>query len=113
MTTFGSTDHSLSLWSFFQVINDLIRMGIFEGVGVEMGIVEIDDRGRITIPKAERDRLGLKPGERVAIREKNGELIIKKLVTSEEFITNLKGCITIPDDRENPLELKRIWRGMP
>ncbi|MFQ5981476.1 MAG: AbrB/MazE/SpoVT family DNA-binding domain-containing protein [Candidatus Heimdallarchaeota archaeon] len=82
-------------------------------MGVEMGIVEIDDRGRITIPKGERDRLGLKPGEKVAIREKNGELIIKKLVTNQDFIKNLKGCITIPDDREDPLELKKIWERRP
>jgi AbrB family looped-hinge helix DNA binding protein len=45
-------------------------MGCIGGMGIQMGTVEIDDRGRITIPKQERDRLGLKPGEKVVIREK-------------------------------------------
>lgn len=34
-------------------------MGNVGGMGDLLGIVEIDDRGRITIPKEERERLGL------------------------------------------------------
>lgn len=42
-----------------------------------MSTVEIDNRGRITIPKEERERLGLTPGKKALIREKDGVLIIK------------------------------------
>ncbi|TFG10020.1 AbrB/MazE/SpoVT family DNA-binding domain-containing protein [Candidatus Heimdallarchaeota archaeon] len=76
-----------------------------------MGTVEIDERGRITIPKEERERLGLKPGEKLMIIEKDGELIIRKIITSDDFINNLKGCITKEEGQFDPLELKEIWEG--
>ncbi len=76
-----------------------------------MGTVEIDERGRITIPKEERERLGLKPGEKLMIIEKDGELIIRKIITPDDFINNLKGCITKEEGQFDPLELKEIWEG--
>lgn len=76
-----------------------------------MGTVEIDERGRITIPKEERERLGLKPGEKLMIIEKDGELIIRKVITPDDFINNLKGCITKEEGQFDPLELKEIWEG--
>ena len=79
-------------------------------MGRKMGIIEIDDRGRITIPKEERERLGLIPGRKVLIREKDGALIIKRFVSPNKFISELKGCITIKENRIDPLKLKEIWR---
>ncbi len=79
------------------------------GMGLIMGIVEIDNRGRITIPKEERERLGLTPGKKVLIREKDGSLIIKRFITPEKFITELKGCITIKEHQIDPLKLKEMW----
>jgi len=78
-------------------------------MGNKMGIVEIDDRGRITIPKEERERLGLTPGQKAIIREKDGALIIKRFISSEKFISELKACITVEAHEINPLELKSIW----
>ena len=78
-------------------------------MGIIMGILEIDERGRITIPKEEREKLGLKPGEKIVIRTKDNELIIKKLVTIDDFITNLRGCIQTPSEETDPLKLKSIW----
>jgi AbrB family looped-hinge helix DNA binding protein len=79
------------------------------GVGNQMGIDEIDERGRITIPKELREKTGLKPNARVRITaEKNG-VKIEKAVDLSEFITELKGCITVKGDID-PLRLKEIWR---
>ncbi len=79
------------------------------GMGITMGQVEIDNRGRITIPKEERERLGLTPGKKVLIREKDGALIIKRFISPEKFISELKGCITIEDHKIDPLKLKEMW----
>ena len=79
------------------------------GLGITMGIIEIDNRGRITIPKEERERLGLTPGKKVLIREKDGSLIIKRFISPERFISELKGCITVEDHQIDPLRLKEIW----
>ncbi|WP_455464139.1 AbrB/MazE/SpoVT family DNA-binding domain-containing protein [Candidatus Hodarchaeum mangrovi] len=74
-----------------------------------MGIIEIDSRGRITIPKEERERLGLTPGKKVLIREKDGALIIKRFISTEKFISELEGCITIENYKIDPLKLKEMW----
>jgi AbrB family looped-hinge helix DNA binding protein len=79
------------------------------GLGKTMGTVEIDNRGRITIPKEERERLGLTPGKKVLIREKDGSLIIKRFISPERFISELKGCITVEEHQIDPLKLKEIW----
>lgn len=78
-------------------------------MGRKMGIIEIDDRGRITIPKEERERLGLTPGKKVLLREKDGALIIKRFLSPDKFILELKGCITIKEHRIDPLKLKEMW----
>ncbi|NHJ01869.1 MAG: AbrB/MazE/SpoVT family DNA-binding domain-containing protein [Candidatus Heimdallarchaeota archaeon] len=79
------------------------------GMGNKMGVIEIDDRGRITIPKEERERLGLTPGQKAIIREKDGALIIKRFISPEKFISELKACITVEAHKIDPLELKTIW----
>ena len=86
-------------------------MGKYVGMVDLMGTVEIDERGRITIPKEERERLGLKPGEKLIIIERDGELIIRKAITPDDLIKNLKGCIKKEEGQLNPLELKDIWEG--
>jgi AbrB family looped-hinge helix DNA binding protein len=39
--------------------------------------VEVDDRGRITIPVALRDRLGILPGDELAIELDEGRLVVR------------------------------------
>ncbi len=41
----------------------------------------VSDRGQITIPKSIRDKYGIKPKQPVIIEEKNGEIVIKPVVT--------------------------------
>ncbi|MHA1983098.1 MAG: AbrB/MazE/SpoVT family DNA-binding domain-containing protein [Candidatus Hodarchaeales archaeon] len=43
-----------------------------------MGIkINLDDRGRITLPKSIRDKYGLEIGDELVIEESEGEIVIK------------------------------------
>ena len=84
-------------------------MGIFVGVGNIMGTSELDDRGRVTIPKDIRDKVGLKSGDKLLITANKDRVTIEKAINLEKFIRELKGCISVRGDLD-PLELKEIWR---
>jgi len=56
-------------------------------MGNKMGKIEIDDRGRITLPSEIRKRLQLRPGEKPSKKS-----IFKDLV----------GCIKTPTDKKPP-----------
>ncbi|MHA1771724.1 MAG: AbrB/MazE/SpoVT family DNA-binding domain-containing protein [Candidatus Thorarchaeota archaeon] len=77
-----------------------------------MGTERIDERGRITIPKDVRDKVGLKAGDSIIISAKGDKVILTKAVDVKTFIKELRGCITIKGDID-PLDLKRIWRTVP
>ena len=71
---------------------------------------EVDDRGRITIPKEERERLGIKPGSKVQLRREERGLVIEKSTTQKELIKELKGCIKVPtEEKITPESIKTIW----
>ena len=82
------------------------------GVGDKMGKIEIDDRGRITIPKEMREELGLKPGDGVRIKKRDDALLIEKEIDLPTFIDEMKGCITVKGEID-PLKMKEIWRTLP
>jgi len=52
-------------------------MGIVTREDEETVTVEVDDRGRITIPVALRDRLGIVPGDELAIELDEGRLVVR------------------------------------
>jgi AbrB family looped-hinge helix DNA binding protein len=87
----------------------LITVGMDVGVGNIMGTDEIDERGRITIPKELREKMGLKPKARVRITAAKNGVKIEKAIDLSEFMTKLRGCITVESDID-PLRLKEIWR---
>ena len=103
--------HSSSFSGFFKIIN-LITVGKNVGVGNKMGTDEIDERGRVTIPKELRDKMGLKPKARVRITAGKNGVKIEKAIDLSEFMTELRGCITIKGEID-PLRLKEIWRTVP
>jgi AbrB family looped-hinge helix DNA binding protein len=39
--------------------------------------ITIDAAGRLVIPKSVRDRLGLRPGSRLQIREEDGQIVLR------------------------------------
>ena len=72
-----------------------------------MGEILIDGRGRVVIPKEVRDKLDLKPNQRLIVEVRGKEIILKPAVTVEEFIAELKGCVH--GSQIKPSELKEIW----
>jgi len=57
----------------------------------------IDSEGRVEIPKALRDRLGLKGGQSVAIRERNGVIEIEPNPVSMVLVDRGKGPVAVPE----------------
>lgn len=43
----------------------------------------VSERGQVTIPKALRDRLGIRPGEVLDFSEEKGRLVARKLVAQD------------------------------
>lgn len=71
-----------------------------------MGEVTVEDRGRVIIPKAVRDKLGIRGGEKMKVKEKDGEVVMRP-VRSGESLKELKGVVKKSD--VDPMEVKEIW----
>ena len=62
-----------------------------------MIIARATSKGQITIPKKVRERLGVHPGEHLSFEEKDGLLVVSKVVTKSPFekwvgkLNHLKG----------------------
>jgi AbrB family looped-hinge helix DNA binding protein len=63
----------------------------------------IDRAGRIVIPKALRDRLGLVPGRRLSIRERDGRVEIEPAPTPMTLARRRGGAVAVPDRKLPPL----------
>lgn len=50
------------------------------------------ERGQITIPKAIRDQLGLKPGATLSFKLDRGRIMISKTVSTDP-IEQVRGCL--------------------
>ena len=50
-----------------------------------MIIARVTSKGQVTIPKVVRERLGVHPGEDVGFEEKDGMLVVSKVVTKSPF----------------------------
>ena len=65
----------------------------------------IDEKGRITIPKELRKRLGIEPGDRVSIDVRNEEIVVKPAISRTRAIALLEGCITEATTRKDATEI--------
>ncbi len=46
---------------------------------------KVTSKGQVTIPKRVREKLGVNPGEDVGFEEKDGVMLIRKVVTKSPF----------------------------
>ncbi len=77
-------------------------------MGNRVGIGEMEQKGRILIPKHLREEIEIKPGQKVVIEMKDQGLFIKPIKDAREFSLELKGCIK--ESRIKPSEIKEIWK---
>ena len=63
----------------------------------------IDGAGRIVIPKATRERLGLEAGRVVEIRERDGLLEIAPVATPMALEARPGGSVAVPQEHLPPL----------
>jgi AbrB family looped-hinge helix DNA binding protein len=61
----------------------------------------VSERGQITIPKKVRERLGIRPGQELEVREQDGAIIASKALTTDP-LTTVTGIIEI-DERTDAL----------
>jgi antitoxin PrlF len=50
-----------------------------------MIVAKVTSKGQVTLPKGVRDRLGVHPGENVGFEEKEGLLVISKVIVKSPF----------------------------
>ena len=58
----------------------------------------IDSAGRIVIPKVLRDSLGIRGGQSVTIRERDGVIEIEPVPSSMELVDQGRGLVAVPKD---------------
>ena len=87
-------------------------MGDYMGMGEYMGKIEIDDRGRLTLPSKIREKLLIKSGDKLSIKVNvDNSITIKKSPTKEQIFKDLVGCITTPlEEKVTPEMIKSIWK---
>ncbi|MFB6199439.1 MAG: AbrB/MazE/SpoVT family DNA-binding domain-containing protein [Candidatus Nanohaloarchaea archaeon] len=72
-----------------------------------MGSVTVEGRGRISIPKELREKLGIRGGEKLRVEERNGEIVLRP-EKSGESLKQLEGIVE--ESEIDPMDVKRIWR---
>ena len=61
-------------------------------------IVSVDDRGQMVLPKEDRQRFGLMPGDKLAVvvMEREGKVCCLQLLKAQSFSEQVKGMIGTP-----------------
>jgi len=65
-------------------------------------ITTIDAAGRVVIPKAIRDRLGLRGGEQVEVEERDGEIFVTRPKRGARLVRTEHGLLAAGPDSELP-----------
>jgi AbrB family looped-hinge helix DNA binding protein len=78
-------------------------------------IADVDDRGRVVIPKDLRQELGIRPGAQVRIERGEGGIVIRPQLPMREHLAKLKAAFAAlpktPKGRRgvDPMKLKEMW----
>lgn len=68
----------------------------------------MDSAGRIVVPKALRDAVGLKPGQALDVRLGDGRLEIEIAPTPMKLTRRGKGVVAVPDRELPPLTAEQV-----
>ena len=71
--------------------------------------VTVDHKGRVQIPKAVRDKVGLQVGGKARLKIEKENIVIMPSISAEEFIKEMEGCIKEGAPVMDPLKLKKMW----
>ncbi len=66
----------------------------------------VGERGQVTIPKPLRDRLGIRPGERLEFTEEPGRLVVRK-ADIEARMRSVFGTLKLPGTVDEAIEEMR------
>lgn len=55
----------------------------------------VGERGQVTIPKELRDRMGIRPGQRLEFAEEDGRIVMRKRA-ADDAVTRVYGTMPIP-----------------
>jgi len=77
---------------------------------------QVDEKGRVTLPKSIRERLGIEAGDRVVMHVEADRIVVRSEpgVSREAFIETMQGCVTEETQASDapavdPLELDSDW----
>lgn len=70
--------------------------------------VTIDRKGRIQIPKAVRDKVGLQVGGKARLKIERENIVIMPPISPEQFIQEMEGCIKEGTPTMDSLKLKKM-----
>ena len=68
---------------------------------------KLDERGRVVIPHKLREKLKLRPTQKLRAEARGSEIVLRAAVDTDNFIKEMKGCVS--RSKVRPEELKAIW----
>jgi AbrB family looped-hinge helix DNA binding protein len=71
--------------------------------------VTVDQRGRVQIPKAIRDKVGLQVGGKARLKIEKENIVIMPPISAEEFIKEMEGSIKEGAPGIDPMKLRKMW----
>jgi AbrB family looped-hinge helix DNA binding protein len=84
-------------------------VGLFWWEKLSVEEVTVDRKGRVLIPKAVRDKVGLQAGGKARLKIDKENIVIMPPLSAEGFIKEMEGCIKEGIPAMDPLKLKKIW----
>jgi len=67
----------------------------------------VSEKGQITIPKTVRDRLGIRPGQELEVKEDHGRLILSKVI-EQDPVDRVFGILKLGKSTDEIMEEMRF-----